>query len=100
MDTLSGGESFEASLSLALGLSDYVQRQTGGIALDTVFIDEGFGTLDPDTLDQVMNVLSELASSDCLVGIISHVEELRQQIPKRIEVTATNTGSSAQIVCE
>ena len=100
VDTLSGGESFEASLSLALGLSDYVQRQTGGIALDTVFIDEGFGTLDPDTLDQVMNVLSELASSDCLVGIISHVEELRQQIPKRIEVTATNTGSSAQIVCE
>lgn len=100
VDTLSGGESFEASLSLALGLSDYVQQQTGGICLDTVFIDEGFGTLDPDTLNQVMDVLSDLASSDCLVGIISHVEELRQQIPKRIEVTATNDGSFAHVVCE
>ncbi|WP_028263310.1 AAA family ATPase [Atopobium fossor] len=100
VDTLSGGESFEASLSLALGLSDYVQQQTGGIALDTVFIDEGFGTLDPDTLNQVMDVLSDLASSDCLVGIISHVEELREQIPKRIEVTATNDGSFTTVICE
>ncbi len=98
VSSLSGGESFEASLSLALGLSDYAQQRAGGMHLDTVFIDEGFGSLDPDSLEQVMRVLSELASGDCLVGIISHVEELEKRIEQRIEVQSSPDGSSARVV--
>ena len=98
VSSLSGGETFEASLSLALGLSDYAQQRAGGIHLDTVFIDEGFGSLDPDSLEQVMRVLSELASGDCLVAIISHVEELEKRIEQRIEVQASNEGSSVRVV--
>ena len=98
VSSLSGGESFEASLSLALGLSDYAQQRAGGMHLDTVFIDEGFGSLDPDSLDQVMRVLSDLASGDCLVAIISHVEELEKRIDKRVEVKASAEGSSVQVV--
>lgn len=98
VSSLSGGESFEASLSLALGLSDYAQQRAGGMHLDTVFIDEGFGSLDPDSLEQVMRVLSDLASGDCLVAIISHVEELEKRIDKRVEVKASAEGSSVQVV--
>ena len=98
VSSLSGGETFEASLSLALGLSDYAQQRAGGMHLDTVFIDEGFGSLDPDSLEQVMRVLSDLASGDCLVGIISHVEELEKRIENRIEVKASHEGSSAEVV--
>ena len=98
VSSLSGGETFEASLALALGLSDYAQRRAGGIHLDTVFIDEGFGSLDPDSLEQVMRVLSDLASGDCLVAIISHVEELEKRIDRRIEVEASAEGSRARIV--
>lgn len=98
VSSLSGGETFEASLSLALGLSDYAQQRAGGMHLDTVFIDEGFGSLDPDSLEQVMRVLSDLASGDCLVAIISHVEELEKRIENRIEVKASREGSSAEVV--
>lgn len=98
VSSLSGGESFEASLSLALGLSDYAQQRAGGMHLDTVFIDEGFGSLDPESLEQVMRVLSDLASGDCLVAIISHVEELEKRIENRIEVRSSSKGSSAEVV--
>jgi exonuclease SbcC len=98
VSSLSGGESFEASLSLALGLSDYAQQRAGGMHLDTVFIDEGFGSLDPESLEQVMHVLSELASGDCLVAIISHVEELEKRIDSRIEVKSSPHGSRAEVV--
>lgn len=98
VSSLSGGETFEASLSLALGLSDYAQQRAGGMHLDTVFIDEGFGSLDPDSLELVMRVLSDLASGDCLVAIISHVEELEKRIEQRIEVKAGPNGSSVSVV--
>ena len=92
--TLSGGESFLASLALALGLADVVQACTGGVRLDTMFIDEGFGTLDSETLDVALKALFELQKSGRLIGIISHVEELRSRIPARLEVTKTKSGGS------
>ncbi len=92
--TLSGGESFLASLALALGLADVVQAYAGGTRLDTMFIDEGFGTLDEDTLDVALKALFELQKSGRLIGIISHVEELRSRIPARLEVTKTRSGGS------
>ena len=98
VSSLSGGESFEASLSLALGLSDYAQRGGGGVHLEAVCIDEGFGSLDPESLEQVMRVLSDLASGDCLVAIISHVEELEKRIENRIEVRSSSKGSNAEVV--
>ena len=98
VETLSGGESFLASLSLALGLAAVVQNNSGGIKLDTIFIDEGFGTLDIETLDFAMKALIELQSGGRLVGIISHVEELKNQIPVRLEVFKTKTGSTAKFI--
>lgn len=98
VETLSGGESFLASLSLALGLAAVVQNNSGGIKLDTIFIDEGFGTLDIETLDFAMKALIELQSDGRLVGIISHVEELKNQIPVRLEVFKTKTGSTAKFI--
>lgn len=92
--TLSGGESFLASLALALGLADVVQACAGGVRLDTMFIDEGFGTLDSETLDVALKALFELQKSGRLIGIISHVEELRSRIPARLEVTKTKSGGS------
>lgn len=92
--TLSGGESFLASLSLALGLADVVQSYAGGIRLDTMFIDEGFGTLDSQTLDDTIKALLELRKSGRLIGIISHVEELKRRIPVRLEVTKLRSGGS------
>lgn len=95
--TLSGGESFKAALALALGLSDTVQQQSGGIKVDTMFIDEGFGSLDSDSLSQTMKILSELSGNKTLIGIISHVGELREQIDKKIIVTKTQKGSKLKL---
>lgn len=94
--TLSGGESFKAALSLALGLADVVQNYAGGVSLETMFIDEGFGTLDPESLDQAIEALIDIQSSGRLVGIISHVPELRERIDARLEVTATQIGSTTE----
>lgn len=94
-NTLSGGETFLASLGLAMGLADVIQSYAGGIHLDTMFIDEGFGTLDPDTLDVAMETLVALQSLGRLVGIISHVPELQQQIGAHLVVTKTDEGSRA-----
>lgn len=99
VNSLSGGESFMASLALALGLSDEIQSSAGGIKLDTMFVDEGFGSLDEDALSLAMNALNSLASNDRLVGIISHVGELKQRIDKQIVVTKEKSGGSrAKIV--
>ncbi|PLT32518.1 AAA family ATPase [Bacillus sp. V5-8f] len=94
--TLSGGESFKAALSLALGLADVVQEYAGGISLETMFIDEGFGTLDPESLDNAIEALMDIQSSGRLVGIISHVPELKERIDARLEVHSTQQGSSTQ----
>ncbi|MGY1917078.1 AAA family ATPase [Blastococcus sp. SYSU DS0973] len=91
--TLSGGESFMASLALALGLADVVTAETGGVRIDTLFVDEGFGTLDAQALDAVMTVLDELRRGGRTVGVISHLEELRTRIPTRLEVIAGRNGS-------
>ncbi len=97
--TLSGGESFKASLSLALGLSDEIQSSAGGIRLDTMFVDEGFGTLDEDSLQQAMRALSGLTENKRLVGIISHVGELKEKIEKQIIVSKDRSGGShAEII--
>ncbi|SNT58455.1 AAA family ATPase [Actinacidiphila glaucinigra] len=93
-DTLSGGESFFASLSLALGLADVVTHEAGGNPLDTLFIDEGFGTLDDDTLHKVLDVLDSLRAHDRTVGVISHVPELRRRITHRLYVRKGLTGST------
>lgn len=92
--TLSGGESFKASLSLALGLSDEIQSSAGGVKLDTMFVDEGFGSLDEESLDQAMRALSGLTEGNRLVGIISHVSELKTRLDKQIIVTKEKTGGS------
>ncbi len=93
--TLSGGESFLASLSLALGLADVVQSYSGGISLDTIFVDEGFGTLDPESLDFALKALIDLQQGGRLVGIISHVPELRERMDARLEVCVGEEGSYA-----
>lgn len=95
--TLSGGESFEASLALALGLSDVVQSNAGGIQLDSMFIDEGFGSLDPEALGRAIRMLSSLSGERKLIGIISHVEDLKTAIDRKIVVTRSAAGSSVRI---
>ena len=97
--TLSGGESFQASLALALGLSDEIQSEAGGIQLDAMFIDEGFGSLDEETLDQAVKALLNLADGNRLVGIISHVAELKERIEKQIIVTKQKSdGSTVKLI--
>ena len=95
VNTLSGGESFKASLALALGLSDTVQQNSGGIQLDTMFIDEGFGTLDSESLDQAIDILMELQDHGRLIGVISHVNELKERIPAKLVVETDGAGSQA-----
>ena len=85
--TLSGGEAFQASLSLALGLSDEIQSYAGGIQMESMFVDEGFGSLDEEALEQAMKALVRLTEGNRLVGIISHVSELKEKIDKKIVVT-------------
>lgn len=94
--TLSGGETFEASISLALAITDVVQNQNGAMPLDALFIDEGFGTLDGETLDKAMEILTELQETK-MIGVISHVESMKQTIRSRIEVEKTNFGSHIKI---
>jgi exonuclease SbcC len=96
--TLSGGESFMAALSLALGLSDVVQSYAGGIKLDALFIDEGFGSLDPESLDLAIRTLIDLQASGRMIGIISHVSELKEQMAVRIDVISTARGSRLAII--
>ncbi|MDV2961701.1 SMC family ATPase [Shewanella algae] len=96
--TLSGGESFMAALSLALGLSDVVQAYAGGIKLDTLFIDEGFGSLDQDSLELAVRTLMDLQSSGRMIGVISHVSEMKEQISCRIDINKHALGSSIRLV--
>jgi exonuclease SbcC len=92
--TLSGGETFVVSLSLALGLADVVTQEAGGTEIETLFVDEGFGTLDPDTLDDVMDRLDGLRAGGRTVGVVSHVTELRTRIPAQLHVRKTPRGST------
>lgn len=94
VNTLSGGESFKASLSLALGLADEIQSDAGGIRLDTMFVDEGFGSLDGESLEQAIRALADLSEGNRLVGIISHVSELKEKIDRQILVTKDRAGGS------
>ncbi|MGV9853052.1 AAA family ATPase [Streptomyces sp. NPDC003442] len=94
--TLSGGETFSASLALALGLADVVTDEAGGVRLDTLFIDEGFGSLDEQTLDEVMDVLDSLRERDRTVGIVSHVADLRRRVPAQLEVVKGRQGSAVR----
>lgn len=96
--TLSGGETFYVSLCLALGLADVVRSEAGGIELGTLFVDEGFGSLDPDTLDAVMGELGRLREGGRAVGIVSHVAELKDRIAERIEVRRLPSGASTLTV--
>jgi len=98
VSTLSGGESFMAALSLALGLSDVVQAYAGGIRLDTLFIDEGFGSLDPESLELAVRTLVDLQRSGRMIGVISHVSELKEQMTLRVDVTAGRSGSQLALV--
>lgn len=96
--TLSGGETFFASLALALGLADVVSAEAGGRVLDTMFIDEGFGSLDPETLERVMGVLDDLRSGGRVVGLVSHVDEMRSRIPAQLHVIRTDSGSRVEMM--
>jgi exonuclease SbcC len=98
VNTLSGGESFLASLSLALGLSDVVQAYSGGVTLQTLFVDEGFGSLDPEALDLAFRALVDLQGGGRLVGIISHVPELKERIEARLEVIPGRGGSMVRFL--
>lgn len=95
--TLSGGESFMAALALALGLSDVVQSYSGGIRLDTLFIDEGFGSLDPESLDLAIQTLVDLQQTGRMIGVISHVSELKEQMAQRIDVQPSRLGSTVSV---
>ena len=96
--TLSGGESFKAALALALGLSDTVQQMQGGVAIETLFIDEGFGSLDQESLEQAVRVLAEISDGDHMIGIISHVAELKERIDLKIELVTGANGSKIRFV--
>ncbi len=92
--SLSGGETFLASLALALGLAEVVTSRAGGVRLDTLFVDEGFGSLDPETLESAMRTLDELRAGGRTVGVISHVEAMKEQLPAQVTVEAVGQGPS------
>jgi exonuclease SbcC len=96
--TLSGGETFLASLALALGLADVVTAEAAGVTIEALFVDEGFGTLDEETLEEVMTVLDTLREGGRLVGIVSHVAELRQRVPAQVHVRKGRTGSTVDLI--
>jgi exonuclease SbcC len=96
--TLSGGESFMASLALALGLADVVQQESGGLDIETLFVDEGFGSLDEQSLEQVMDALENLRDGGRVVGLVSHVPELKQRIPAQLHISKGRTGSSVRFI--
>ena len=100
VESLSGGEQFQSSLALALGLADEIQKSSGGIKLDTMFIDEGFGTLDSDTLNKSMKALEDLSKANKQIGIISHVEQLEERIPNKIKVTKDKLSGKSSLVIE
>ena len=96
--SLSGGESFKASLCMALGLSEVIQRNSGGVKLEAMFVDEGFGVLDSESLEQAVEVLTSLSQSDRMVGIISHISELKDRIDKKIILKRAAAGSSIEMI--
>jgi exonuclease SbcC len=98
VNSLSGGETFQASLALALAVADVVEARTGGLHLEALFIDEGFGTLDPDNLQLAMDELDRLRDGGRMIGIISHVGALKERIRAGIEVSAGENGSRARVV--
>jgi exonuclease SbcC len=95
--TLSGGETFQASLALALGVADAVTAHAGGVSIDTLFVDEGFGTLDPESLELAMDQLEQLREGGRTVGLISHVGALKERIHMGIKVTSSDQGSTAEV---
>ena len=95
--SLSGGETFYCSIALALGLADVVQAEAGGASLDTLFIDEGFGTMDSDTLNEVMSVIDELRGNQRVVGIVSHVPDLKERISERLEVRRISDDGPSRV---
>ena len=97
VQSLSGGESFKAALSLALGLSDSIQMMAGGSRVDALFIDEGFGSLDSESLNQALDVLDNLTAGNVMVGVISHVDLLRERIDRKISVTREKGGSRVEV---
>ena len=96
--SLSGGESFKASLCLALGMSDTIQEYSGGVVVDAMFIDEGFGSLDDESIEQALNSILFLGAENKVIGIISHVNELKSRIDKKIVVNKSNNGSTINLV--
>ena len=96
--SLSGGESFKASLCMALGLSEVIQCNAGGVKLESMFVDEGFGVLDNESLEQAIEVLNSLSESDRMVGIISHISELKDRIDKKIVVKKGSAGSTVELI--
>jgi exonuclease SbcC len=96
--TLSGGETFVVSLALALGLADVVAHEAGGVDLQTLFVDEGFGALDSETLDDVLDILDGLRENGRAVGVVSHVAEMRDRIPTQLLVRKSRAGSTLQVV--
>ena len=98
VNTLSGGESFMASLSMALGMADVISESAGSVRTDAMFVDEGFGSLSAGVREKAVEILSELAGSDRLVGVISHVEELKDSMPVQLSVTKDRNGSHTKLV--